>query len=133
LRLFDPDSLGWLGDATDVLWEGPNPAGQGVVAMRRRADLWLRVGEFLSSDRLLLSDALAVALHELAGLYAANERTSTKVLDEVRRFVRYTNACGIDACCRRRNSFVDSRQRARVVISFVRRLNGDSGFGVQSR
>ncbi|MFZ9629988.1 MAG: hypothetical protein ACO3C1_11625 [Ilumatobacteraceae bacterium] len=54
------------------------------------------MGELLSRDRLLLADALAVALHELAGLYAANERTSAKVLDEVRRFVRYANACGVE-------------------------------------
>jgi site-specific recombinase XerC len=50
----------------------------------------------VSTDRLLLCDAAEVALHELAGVYAANERTSVKVLGEVRRFVRYANACGVE-------------------------------------
>ncbi len=96
LSLFDERYVGWLGDVTATWLEGPDPAGEGVVAARHRAAFWIRVGEHLSAERLLLSDALAVARHELAGLYSANERTSDKVIGEVQRFVRYASACGVE-------------------------------------
>lgn len=96
LSLFDERYVGWPGDVTATWLEGPDPAGEGAVAARHRAAFWMRVGDFLSADRLLLSDALAVALLELAGLYSANERTSDKVIGEVQRFVRYASACGVE-------------------------------------
>jgi hypothetical protein len=96
LSLFDERYVGWPGDVTATWLEGPDPAGEGDVAARHRAAFWMRVGDFLSAERLLLSDALAVALHELVGLYAANERTSAKVIGEVQRFVRYASACGVE-------------------------------------
>lgn len=96
LSLFDERYVGWPGDVTATWLEGPDPAGEGAVAARHRAAFWMRVGDFLSAERLLLSDALVVALHELAGLYSANERTSAKVIGEVQRFVRYASACGVE-------------------------------------
>ena len=96
LSLFDQRYVGWPGDVTATCLEGPDPTGAGVAAARHRAGFWVRVGDFLSADHLRLSDALAVALHELAGLYAANERTSAKVISEVQRFVRYAEACGVE-------------------------------------
>lgn len=96
LPLFDARYVGWPGDAAATWSEEPDPWDGGAAAARRRAVFWVLVGEYLSRERLLLVDALKVGLHELSGLYAANERTSAKVIGEVERFVRYANACGVE-------------------------------------
>jgi site-specific recombinase XerC len=96
LPLFDQWHVVWSGGAAATWSGGPDPVGEGAVVARRRAGFWWRVGDLLSVDRVGLADALEVALFELAGVYAANERTSVKVLGEVSRFVRYADACGVE-------------------------------------
>lgn len=96
LALFDQECSDRFDEVTAIWWGAASPGSRGVAAALRRKQFWQRVGVLLRSDRVPLSDALAIALVELAGIYAANERTSKKVLDEVRRFARYAEACGVE-------------------------------------
>lgn len=96
LALFDERYVGWPGDVTATWWARASEGCQGVPATLRRALFWLRVAELLSNERVLLSDALAIGVHELAGFYAASEATAAKALTEVRRLVRYAQACGVE-------------------------------------